>query len=403
MSRTPTLVGRTLRFAVPSLAPAMVSLLVLPVLARFCSTEQWAGLAIGQSVGAVAGVVALFGWTLNGPSLVAAAGPAQRWALYEASVRTRCAVAVAAGGGALLVAVLLAHGAARPLAVAAAIAGAAAGLSPRWFNVGTGRPSDILRFEVAPQMGVGLVAVALVASGVGPVVYPALQIGAYVGSAGLFTAVLRQRSVRRAAAPEFVATLRQQVVPAAAEVSGAAYSAANLALVSSQVGLAVTATYASGLKLYQWMLLSIVLVSQTLQGWVSEQPDEWRARARLALRLHVGVGAAGWLALGLVGDWGTAVLFGSGLRVEGNVAWALGAAFCMVSINTGLGRHVLAARGRTRAVFTSTAFGTLIGVPLILVLSHTQGAAGGAIALASSEAVVCLIQLLLARELLRDH
>ena len=108
---------------------------------------------------------------------------------------------------------------------------------------------------------------------------------------------------------------------------------------------------------------------------------------------HVLLGVAGGVGLGLGGGWMSALLFGGDLRVPDGVAVGFGVSFFFVSVNTSLGRHVLAPRGKVKLVFQSTVSGAAIGLPLIPLMAHAEGTTGAAVALAISEAVVCLVQL----------
>ena len=55
--------------------PAFAMLVGLAVVARDATVDEWSGLGIGVSLGAVAGVVVLYGWQLGGPVDAARADP----------------------------------------------------------------------------------------------------------------------------------------------------------------------------------------------------------------------------------------------------------------------------------------------------------------------------------------
>jgi O-antigen/teichoic acid export membrane protein len=384
---------RTARFAVPSLLSALAAFVLLPVVARHVTAAEWAGLAIGQSVGTVAGVIGNLGWTLNGPSLVARASSHRRVAVYAESLRSRLVVTTVALAMAVAITLLLTRQSmSRDIALAASVAATLGGLTPRWYNVGAGRAGDIVRYEVAPMLGASALALVAILRGADPVIYPVAQVFAVAIGVAAFTRVVRQGSGAAQELRPLGEIFRAQWSPAVTEFGGAAYSAANPALVSAQLTLASVATYTSGFRLYQWLLLPLVIVSQALQGWVSSRGGTWHARATYALRVHVVVGLGGGFLLALAGRGLSGLAFGDQLRVPDDVAAWLGVAFFFVSVNTSLGRHVLAARGRVDLVLRSTVAGALLGVPLIVVLAQANGAPGAAMALAASEAVVCLIQ-----------
>jgi hypothetical protein len=73
-------------------------------------------------------------------------------------------------------------------------------------------------------------------------------------------------------------------------------------------------------------------------------------------------------------------------------AAALGVFFLLWSIETMTGRHVLASRGRTRALFTSTAVGSAIGVAGIWIGARLTGTNGAAVSLAGALGFIVLSQ-----------
>lgn len=396
---TGPLAGRVGSFALVTLLPAAAGLVLMPVLARAVSTAEWAAIAVGQSVGAMAGVVGVCGWPLTGPSRVATADRRHRRALYVASLRMRMAalVLLLPVGGA--VTWLLAPPSATALALAVFAAMALATVSPRWFLVGEGSSGDILRFEALPLAASSLAAAGLIAAGADPLVYPAGLGLALVGGALAFTITLRRRLPDTPGGPGL--RWRDQLRPTVTEVVGGAYSTANVALVSTQLAVGALATYASGWRLYQWGALVVVGVCQSLQGWVGADPTARAARYRTALAIHAVVGAAGCLGLATLGPEVSALLFGDGLRAPREVAVGLGVAFLALSLSSSLGRHVLVPSGRVGAVLASTVLGAVVGVPAIVVAASIDGAGGAAMALAVTEAVVCGYQALLAWPLLR--
>ncbi|WP_408899071.1 polysaccharide biosynthesis C-terminal domain-containing protein [Nocardioides sp. R1-1] len=398
MSGSPA--ARVLGFTLATVLPAAATLVSLPVLAHAVDRPTWAGLAVGQSVGGLASLVAAGGWALTGPAAVAGASTAARRSLYEASLRLRVAVALVVVPVGMLVTFLLVADSARPLSLAVSASSSLVALSPRWFLVGVGTARDVLRFEALPVAAAHLVAAAAIAAGASPLVFPAATTAAYVAAALALAVVVRRPGT---ADPSVRVSWRSRWAPTATEVVGGAYSTVNVALVSVQVSVAALAGYASGWKLYQWGIVVVAGACQALQGWVATGAADRARRFRTALALHAAIGTAGLAGFLLLGGPLTSVLFGEALAAPGAVSAWFGGAVLFLSLNSSLGRHVLVASGRVDAVLRSTLVGAAFGVPAILVLADRYGAVGGAAGLALTEALVCAYQLAVARPLLRSE
>ncbi|MBM0126854.1 hypothetical protein [Pimelobacter simplex] len=396
---TDVLARRVAGFAVATLAPALSGVVLLAVLARHVAAAEWAAVALGQSVGLLAALVVSCGWTLVGPSAVAVATAAERRGLYESALRSRTAVLAASLPLAVATGWLILPAGGRGLGLAVLAAMMLTGLSPRWFLVGTGDAGQLLRFEGGPIVVANLAAALALVLGAPVIVYPTALAVAAVGAVAAFTARVRRQLP--SGATERPGDRRTRVAATATEVVGGVYSTANVALVATQVTVAAVAGYASGWRLYQWGMVVLVGVCQALQGWVAVEPSARPRRFRIALAAHAALGLLGLLAFAVVGGPLTELLFGSDLRVPEDVSIALGLAFFFLSLNTSLGRHVLATSRRVRELLVSTVLGAAVGVPAVLLLSAAHGAAGGAVGLAGAEAVVCGYQAVVARALLR--
>ena len=127
--------------------------LFLPVLARLAGADAWVAIALGQSVGGFAALVAGLGYAdpraaagrgrLGAAGAVASSPPACTPALP--------AWLVAAAGG-VVVAALLAPDDHRAEAAVMAGAMSLSALAPTWYWIGVGRALPILWSEVLPRM-----------------------------------------------------------------------------------------------------------------------------------------------------------------------------------------------------------------------------------------------------------
>lgn len=372
----------------------LTSLTLFAVLARAVGTAEWTALAIGQSLGSSVGIVASCGWTLSGPNAVARAqAPALRAALYEESLRQRILVLAVLTPPLIAVACLLGRSSDASLTAFAAWSAALAALSPAWYCVGRGRPSDLLRFDTGPRLLATLAAAVAIALGAPAVTYPAVVAAAALLATGGFSiAALKERGASmdwQAAARRLPSRSRAT----ATETLGAMYSNASTALVSVRSSTVTTATFAAALRLYQPALLFVVAFSSSFQSWVVRGGrSEERRRAILALAAHAAVGGAGGVGMALLMPWVSTRLFTDDYAVPVPVAWWLGFAFLGVSLNTCLGRLILIPADDVATVLRSTAVGTILGVPLLVGGSAAYAATGAAAAVAVSQAVVCLVQ-----------
>ena len=386
----------------PSVLALLPSLLLLPILARQCTTAQWAAIAVGQSVGTVAAIAVNLGWSLNGPARVSALDKDCRVRIYGDSLASRLIAFAVVGPISAVVSLSLIPSEDQLLGSAMCVAVAVSGLSPAWFNIGVGAARDMIRYDVVPA------ALATSLSAVGLLV--GMPVGYFPVLAGLGTLLgVVLFSARLASGWPLgrfrvdLGVLKSQVVAAVTEVSGAGYSAANVALVGSQAQVPALAVYASGMKLYLFALMAVGILSQALQGWVSEDLHRVGDRMRTALLTHLSLGLAGAVTFVVIGPAFTRVFFSESLAIGRDLAAAFGAAYLAVSLNTTMGRHILVPNGRERTVLHSTLFGAVLGIPTTLVLAAFYGAVGGAVALAMSEIAVCLWQLPVCASVLRGH
>ena len=382
-------------FSMLPLFSALTPLVLLPLLARMVSAEVWSSIAIGQSVGGFVAIIASFGWTLVGPTLIARSSGTERRSLYVESfvVRSIVLLAILPVAGVAVIVIVPRGGLVVGVSMAAAIS--LSGLSASWFNIGAGRAVDVAKYEAVPK----LVGTALAAIGLAifrePVIYPTLialstilgvlAFTRHVCGAGFWTAA-RQVALRD--------SLRRSSSSALTVVAGGAYSASAVALVGVGASVLSVSTYVSADKVYGMACLTVASLANALQGWVAEVGGQHGARRRtLALLAHTIVGVIGCAFLITLGSQATRVLYGAALEAP---QWAMvwmGVAFLCISINTAVGRLMLIPLGHTRGVLISTVAGAFVGVPAIIGGGNLAGAAGGAFGLATSELVILLVQI----------
>jgi hypothetical protein len=334
------------------------------------------------------------GFNTVGPTAVARASTAERPEILRRSLAPRVVLFLPAAAVAALIAVLIAppdHGLEAALM---AIALALFGVSPSWFMVGLGRASRIVLFDILPRLAATLAAAALLVATGQAAWYPILLIVATIAStAGYSAHIVGARRMLVARGTEIAGTIRQNGSAVAIELAGGAYNALAVAFVGAAAAPAQAAAYVSGDKLYRAGQYSASALGNALQGWVVEAGDaEFASRVRRALSAHALLGLVGFGAFALLGAPLSRVLFGEAVTIDEVTALGFGvASFCIV-LGTGIGRVVLIALGARRQFLASVLVGATVGVPAILVLSATFGAAGGAWGLAAGESASVLCQ-----------
>jgi O-antigen/teichoic acid export membrane protein len=394
---------RLLGFIGLPLLSAVSPFLVLPLLARLGGVDAWAAIGVGQSVGALATVLVVAGWTLHGPARVAAATTPERLALYGDSLIGRAAVFLLMVPVVSAVAGLLAPDRAWLVASLTAVSFAFSGLSPSWYCIGVGRPGLIAAYDVVPRLvGVVLSVVLLVMTG-NVLVYPLTVLGA--GLAGLLLFSVRVGRVHERGQWQVRSVLgglwRDRAAVFAVGIAGV-YSTTPILLMSFVLPVGALARFSSADRFFRMGLLAIISLGNAVQGWVAEdQPSTVSRRMRRALAAHLSLGVVGGLGLALVVPPLSDVLFGRAISIEPWTAIWYGVAYCAISVNTSTGSQILVPLGGTSTVLRSTVCGAVAGVAGMLAFGWLFGGAGGAAGLALGEVMVCLVQIVGVRRLLQ--
>ena len=406
MSERRVLVKRTFGYAALPLLSTLTPFLVLPVISRAATTGEWSALAVGQSIGLVAGLVVGYGWPVVGPPRAAQLAGPERRDLYAQSLASRLVILAVV---APVVAVIAwfsspAQGSAQVLCVLIALGQSMVGLSISWYCIGIGAPAKIARFEVLPRAVSSVAAAGLILLTGWLWLYPLALVLSVLGGVAAFTRLTLRGPEGRHAGLPLRDVLRRQTAPTLIEVSAGSYTMGGGFLASLVTGERQIAEYGSADRLNQVALQAIAAVGNALNPWVAESEGaQFARRARLALGAHTALGAAGFLGLALLGPWASALLFGERLAVGAATCAAFGVYFFLVSLQTALARHILVSRGRVRVVLVATLCGAGIGVPSVILGAHLFGATGAASGLAFGEGVICLVLAVPAAITVRRH
>ncbi|MGJ8722327.1 MAG: polysaccharide biosynthesis protein [Salinibacterium amurskyense] len=383
---------RILGFAGLPFLSLITPFLFLPILARVAGADAWLAIAVGQSSGGFFALIVALGFNTVGPPLIALAQPSIRPRLLVTSLHARLLVWLPSALLAAVIAALVSPSDYRVDAAVMAIAMTLTGLSSAWFMIGLGRASLIAIYEISPRIVATVIAAVVVLNAGNVLWYPVLLVLASLVSVGLFavrTAGVAELTRRDARAVREVFRSNRSAVTT--EVAGGAYNSLAVTFVGATAASAQAAAYVSGDKLYRIGQYSVSALGNALQGWVVEAGDaEFGARIRKSLLVHASLGLMGLAAFALLGPWLSEVLFGAEVAINEATALGLGVATLGIALGTSLGRITLVGMGARRQFMLSVLLAAAVGVPAILLLSSTFGAAGGAWGLAIGETVsVC--------------
>ncbi len=388
------LARRVIAFAGLPFLALITPFLFLPILARVAGADAWVAIAVGQSIGGFAALLVSLGYNTIGPAMVATAAPVDRPALLRRSLRARLTVFVPVALFAVLIAALVSPASNRVESAIMAAALSLTGLASSWYMIGLGRAALIALWEILPRAIATLVAVPLLLV-LGQVIwYPVLLVVASVASVVGY-------AVHSGAAAGFWnrspgqvrAVIREHRSAVTAEVAAGAYNSLAVTFVSGVTASAAAAAYVSGDKLYKVGQYSVSALGNALQGWVVEDSRaHFARRARTSFLLHAGLGIIGLITFTFAGAPLSSLLFGSAVAIDQPTAFAFGVAALLIALGTTLGRVTLIGLGARREFMTSVLSGAAVGVPSVLLLASTFGAAGGAWGLACGEFVSVALQ-----------
>lgn len=377
--RGAALARRILAFAGIPFLSLVAPFIFLPVLARLASVDVWVAIAVGQSLGGLAALVAGLGYTTLAPPTVARAGQARRRRILATSLHARFPLWLVSAAVVAVVAGIVAPDSARVEAATMAVAMSLAALAPTWFWIGSGRARPIVILEVMPRMAATLAATGILLLDGSPLWYPVLLVVA-MAVAPLVVYTRYARDEIRVVDRDDVRTVWREHPPAlVAEVAGGLYNILAVTIVSAVTPVAAAARFVAGDKAYRIGQYTVSALGNALQGWVVERDEErFVARFRLAVALHVLLGATGLVLMATLGAWATTLIFGDEVAIDGSTATGFGVAFLGVALGTVFGRIGLIAMGARTAYMACVLAASAAGVAGLVVGGLAAGAAGAA-------------------------
>ncbi|MCS4277520.1 O-antigen/teichoic acid export membrane protein [Mycetocola sp. BIGb0189] len=386
--------GRIFSFSGLQILSGISPLLILPVISRVSGPDGWSSIAIGQSIGAIAAAVILYGWGLTGPAKVAVAPTAERGGLYRDSVLTRSALTLVMAPLAAVGAALLAFAEFRVEAAIMAVGMALMGLAPNWYAVGIGRARIVAAFDTVPRLAVTIGSSLLIIVTGNILIYPVL-----LTVVGLVTAWLAHRTLserRRLSRGDLKvvqANLRFRFKPAASALTMATYESFPVSLMSI-VSLPSVAVFAAAERINRYGMIIIYSASNSLQGWVAGTGSAARKRRLTALLFHTVLGLTGAAVMVFFGPWLSTVLFGSLITIGSDTALFFGLSLGLMSITTSINFHIFIPLGLNTQVFVGTLIAASVSVAAVSVLGGLYGAPGGALGVLCAQLALLLWQII---------
>jgi len=375
-------------------ASTLIGIFTVPVLVIAVGAQEWASIALAQTVGQLVTIFVAFGWGVTGPSMVAVAPAGERQGLYLQSLVSRCYTFVVGYVVAVVVLAALLRG-----DVTFALIGAAAYVVPAlgasWFFVGSARPWLMFFCDALPTM-LGTV-LGMVLAGVTHSVELFL-VGQLTGSAlaVVIDAVVVLRQAKAKPDLRMKTTVRALGAQRHALFTGlTAGLYVNLPVIIVQAfAPGFLPTYVLADRLYKYGAVALSPFQQYLQGWVPEAGREHiRDRAIKATFAGLLLGVVGGCAVVLLSPFASWLLSGQRIQVPFSLSIPLGIAFLAVATSAVVGYACLALIGRVRSLAVSTFVGAVVGIPLAILCAALGWPTGVAWAVAVSELAVATYQL----------
>lgn len=390
-------------FGFSTLLSGVTSALVIPVLIRSAGANDWASLAVGQSVGNVGGVVLGFGWAVAGPTAVAGMKAEHRRGYLKDSLLIR----LVAFGPIALPAVVLAAAAPtsdRTACALAALAACSLGLSASWYYVGLSSPRRFLYLETLPRVGATVVGATFVFAGAPLVVYPLIALAGSAVAMLLAVRVVRTTpgTSEPLSYPRAAGIVSRQRPAAATGLLASVYM--NLPVIAvSVLAPRYLAPYALADRLFRIANTALTPYTQTIQSWVpGGSHQSLGARCRLAVRATALVAVAAGVAFASLAPPAGLLLSNREVLVANALAGTFAVVLMATTLSQTVGIACLMAFGADGVVARSAFIGSLCALVLLVPAALVAGGEGTAAVVAVCELFVVLYQLNSLRTVVRS-
>lgn len=400
------LVSRAGGFFFCTLLSAVASLVSVPILLRAIGSTQWAGLALGMSIGSIAGIFVAWGWGIVGPGSVAR-DPSCALDRYCESLLPRLLLLLPSTGVACLISMLV--GGTRWTSTATIASSTAVyGLAAPWYFIGMADPKRLLLLDVLPRAGATILGAVWVLRSPSPDLYAFVQLLGTLGCVALshlgivglgahrrMSSALGRKSLsfRRA-----LRLLQENASAVGTSLVSSGYLAAPMIIVS-WLRPEAAPVFALGDRLLKWSVTGLAPVTQVLQGWIPRN-GLLRERATRGLACAGGVGVFCGAVLGSFGPVASGVLSHGEISIPATGCWAVAVAVACTTLTRVSGPGILAPLDRTRDMFFSAVLAAVVGLSMLVAAIDYFGAVGALWSVALAELVVLIYQVVaMVREL----
>lgn len=357
---------------------AAASLAVIPALVTAEGIGPWSAFALGQSIGAVAGVAVNFGLNYAGPSVVASSeGPVKRGYLASA-LSIQAALLVPVFGVVILLTLIWAPTSLAMLVLIGSLQQGLSGISVSWYLIGQSRPWAVFLADITPRVVSSVVAILLVYRAGANLLIAGVAMTLGVATVAILTAVLALRDTHGVAAqrPPWRDFITSQAAASWATILDTATRAAPIVLVSWLVP-SVFAAFAFFDKVYRQGVTALAPVVQVLQPWVARAKGQhWWSRVWVSHGVAGALVLAAVMVSALVGVPVLTALAAGEVDVTETQAILLAAAIAMWTIPLVSMRAVLLPRGESRFIAYAGTASSIAGVGLVVVGAYLFGIVG---------------------------
>jgi hypothetical protein len=359
-------------FGATTVLSGAVSLLTIPLIVLLTNSEAWGSVALGQAVGSSVGVLAMFGWGVTGPAVIAMMAPEKHAAAYWDSIVAR-GILFVPGVIATVIITWLVVPTEQLASTMCAVAMVGGGLSGSWYAVGKKRPDRLFLLDTIPRIAGTLAGVLMLWVNGSLVAFGLLQLAGSLVAFVLMTLWALPGLRRPADAARgfrgIGRVIAEQRHGVAVAVAIAAFYPIVLAIVAA-LAPRYLPLYALIEKVLRFATMAMQPVFQFFQATVPAERGLALTRAiRRSLLVVTVLAAVFWAGFSILLPIASNILTAGQILVPTLVAVNLGAYVAGIVFMTFLSSVALIAVGRVETVGPSALIGSAIGLVVILVLA----------------------------------
>lgn len=378
-TRIQTAFGRLGGFGLSTILLAVASLAATPAMISADGPTAWGSIALGQAIGAIASLVASYGWAVSGPAAIARGNADERRCEYVDSIRVKLTLLVPCAVTASLISALITQH--HPLfAVTGAVSATAVALTSNWYFAGLARPYVWLVLETLPRVAGTAVGIGLMLSGFSAVAGLLCTTGGMILAFSLVTAWVLRTTTRKPMEPSDSRKLGALLVGRRhgilSLVGSQLFLSAPLAIVSLWAPASLP-VFALADKVRQLVGAGLSPVLVVLQGWVPRGArSENVRRGRVALIATCTFGLFFLVVFVVVAPTLMHWLGNGQIPVPHGVQLAVALVIVVGFFDSVLAYAVIAAIGHLTSVAKATAVSIASMLPAVIAGAALYGALG---------------------------